>query len=102
MKESDKKQSPEKCNNSDTNEKNNVKSISDDIEKSKKESFKKSKESEEKQSPEKLGKSDEDQKVIKNADKSPKHHDKISEKDYNPSKNNYHPIQDAFWDHNKP
>lgn len=31
--------------------------------------------------------------------KSSKCHSKISEKEYNPSKNKYHPIKDAFWNH---
>lgn len=46
-------------------------------------------------------KSSEEESPIKDDDESSKH-TKISESEYDPTKKNYHPIRDAFWDHNQP
>jgi len=39
---------------------------------------------------------------IEALDKSLKCHEKISESNYNPTKKDYHPIKDAFWDYDQP
>lgn len=104
-----------KPTNSETNnsdEKNSIetsvnvemnKQLSKKSEKScEKKSSKKIQNSTKKQSPKKLEEPLETQSSINNLNESPKHHDKISESKYDPTKKNYHPIKDAFWDHGQP
>ncbi|XP_060843164.1 DNA ligase 1 [Rhopalosiphum padi] len=55
------------------------------------------KKSSKKVSPEK---SNEEQSPTKDDDESSK--PKITESEYDPTKKNYHPVRDAFWDHNQP
>ncbi|XP_026810362.1 DNA ligase 1 [Rhopalosiphum maidis] len=45
-------------------------------------------------------KSNEEQSPTKDDDESSK--PKITESEYDPTKKNYHPVRDAFWDHNQP
>lgn len=52
--------------------------------------------------PEKTIESTEKESPKKCIDKSPKHHNKISKIDYDPTKKNYDPVQDAIWDHGQP
>lgn len=44
----------------------------------------------------KLNESSDEDSSIKNINQSPS---KVSEKEFDPTKKNYHPIKDAFWDH---
>lgn len=50
---------------------------------------------------EKSDKSSEEQSPTKDADES-SNHKKVSESEYDPTKKNYHPIRDAFWNYNQP
>lgn len=52
--------------------------------------------------PEKKVESSKKESPKKCTDKSPKHHNKTSKTDYDPTKKNYDPIQDAIWDHGQP
>lgn len=54
------------------------------------------KQSKKKLSCEKLNESSDEDSNIKNTNQSPS---KVSEKEFDPTKKNYHPIKDAFWDH---
>jgi len=80
--------------NSDTDEKVPNKLITDKKNKLKKKSKKASK-------IESFEKSSDEQSPTKNADESPNHKN-VSESEYDPTKKNYHPIRDAFWNHNQP
>ncbi|KAL4149160.1 hypothetical protein QTP88_003163 [Uroleucon formosanum] len=83
--------------NSDTDKKITNKLITDKKNKLKNKSKKPSKI----ESMEKSDKSSEEQSPTKDADES-SNHKKVSESEYDPTKKNYHPIRDAFWNYNQP
>jgi len=87
-------------NNSDSDEKNTSKpNVDGKVEEKIKKKLKKSDKKPSKQLEESI---EEQSSPIKEKDESSKCYEKISETKYNPTKKDYHPIKDAFWDHDQP